>query len=175
MTCIMRHTSKQQIRRKSLLCRSDSSTLIKPSKMKTKMIPAKWRRKWYQQIHDPFWNNGNGISGVSPRSILLLSPGDVVHRQFLSRSSTRRFLFSGKLPRCSSLVVTPTLAFIQVLNGLVGQAMGSNNPKMAGVWLQQSMFWLALSMLPFLAAFFYGKCQNYKTRYHRSFFFLKRC
>ena len=59
---------------------------------------------------------------------------------------------------CVNVFVTPALAFNQVLNGLVGQAMGSNNPKMAGVWLQQSMFWLALAMLPFLAAFFFGKC-----------------
>ena len=59
---------------------------------------------------------------------------------------------------CANVFVTPALAFNQVLNGLVGQAMGSNNPKMAGVWLQQSMFWLALAMLPFLAAFFFGKC-----------------
>ena len=58
---------------------------------------------------------------------------------------------------CVNVFVTPALAFNQVLNGLVGQAMGSNNPKMAGVWLQQSMFWLALAMLPFLAAFFFGK------------------
>jgi MATE family multidrug resistance protein len=33
--------------------------------------------------------------------------------------------------------------------------MGSGNPKMAGIWLQQSMFWLAFSMLPCLLAMFY--------------------
>lgn len=56
---------------------------------------------------------------------------------------------------CIGVFVTPPLAFNQVLNGLVGQAMGSGNPKMAGIWLQQSMFWLALSMLPFLIPMFY--------------------
>mmetsp|Transcript_1900 Transcript_1900/g.4980 ORF Transcript_1900/g.4980 Transcript_1900/m.4980 type:complete len:479 (-) Transcript_1900:164-1600(-) len=54
-----------------------------------------------------------------------------------------------------NICITPPLAFNQVLNGLVSQAVGSNNPKMAGVWLQQSMFWLATTMLPCLAALFY--------------------
>eukprot|EP00980_Cylindrotheca_fusiformis_P000912 scaffold241_cov89-Cylindrotheca_fusiformis.AAC.11 len=58
---------------------------------------------------------------------------------------------------CINVFVTPPLAFNQVLNGLVGQAMGSGNPKMAGIWLQQSMFWLATSMLPCLIALFYVK------------------
>lgn len=54
-----------------------------------------------------------------------------------------------------TVCITPPLAFNQVLNALVGQAMGSNNPKMAGVWLQQSMFWLAITMLPCLVGLFY--------------------
>lgn len=54
-----------------------------------------------------------------------------------------------------TLLVTPPLAFNQVLNALVGQAMGSNNPKMAGIWLQQSMGWLAITMLPCLVGCFY--------------------
>ena len=54
-----------------------------------------------------------------------------------------------------NICITPPLAFNQVLNGLVSQAVGSNNPKMAGIWLQQSMFWLATTMLPCLAALFY--------------------
>jgi len=56
---------------------------------------------------------------------------------------------------CISVFITPALAFNQVLNALVGQAMGSGNPKMAGIWLQQSCFWLSAAMLPFLAGFFY--------------------
>ena len=56
---------------------------------------------------------------------------------------------------CVSIFTTPPLAFNQVLNSLVGQAVGSGNPKMAGVWLQQSCFWLSLSMLPCLVGFFY--------------------
>lgn len=51
---------------------------------------------------------------------------------------------------CVSVFITPPLAFNQVLNGLVGQAMGSGNPRMAGIWLQQSMFWLTITMLPCL-------------------------
>jgi len=54
-----------------------------------------------------------------------------------------------------TVCITPPLAFNQVLNALVGQAMGSNNPKMAGVWLQQSMFWLALTMMPCLVGLFH--------------------
>jgi len=54
-----------------------------------------------------------------------------------------------------NICITPPLAFNQVLNSLVSQAMGSNNPKMAGIWLQQSMFWLSVSMLPCLTGLFY--------------------
>lgn len=56
---------------------------------------------------------------------------------------------------CVNVFVTPPLAFNQVLNGLVSQAIGSGNEKMAGVWLQQSMFFLSISMLPCLLAFFH--------------------
>ena len=55
----------------------------------------------------------------------------------------------------TTLMVVPPLAFNQVLNALCGQAVGSGRPKMAGVWLQQSMFWLGITMLPFLAGFFF--------------------
>eukprot|EP00531_Pseudo-nitzschia_arenysensis_P014195 CAMPEP_0116129952 /NCGR_PEP_ID=MMETSP0329-20121206/8197_1 /TAXON_ID=697910 /ORGANISM="Pseudo-nitzschia arenysensis, Strain B593" /LENGTH=647 /DNA_ID=CAMNT_0003624251 /DNA_START=21 /DNA_END=1965 /DNA_ORIENTATION=+ len=54
-----------------------------------------------------------------------------------------------------NICITPPLAFNQVLNGLVSQAIGSNNPKMAGIWLQQSMFWLATTMMPCLVALLY--------------------
>jgi MATE family multidrug resistance protein len=57
----------------------------------------------------------------------------------------------------TTLLVVPPLAFNQVLNALCGQAVGSGKKKMAGVWLQQSLFWLGISMLPFLAGFFYVK------------------
>ena len=50
--------------------------------------------------------------------------------------------------------ITPPLAFNQVLNALVGQSMGSGNPKMAGIWLQQSCFWLSVTMLPCLFGLF---------------------
>lgn len=54
-----------------------------------------------------------------------------------------------------SVCITPPLAFNQVLNALVGQSMGSGNPQMAGIWLQQSMFWLTVSMFPCLVGLFY--------------------
>lgn len=54
-----------------------------------------------------------------------------------------------------NLCITPPLAFNQVLNGLVGQAMGSNNRPMAGIWLQQSMFWLTVTMLPCLVGLWF--------------------
>jgi len=56
---------------------------------------------------------------------------------------------------CVGIFTVPPLAFNQVLNGLVSQAMGSGNPKMAGIWLQQSVFWLTLTMLPCLIGCFY--------------------
>ena len=54
-----------------------------------------------------------------------------------------------------TLCITPPLAFNQIVSALVGQAMGSGNPKMAGIWLQQSMFWLSLTMAPCLIGLFY--------------------
>mmetsp|Transcript_7538 Transcript_7538/g.22093 ORF Transcript_7538/g.22093 Transcript_7538/m.22093 type:complete len:583 (-) Transcript_7538:157-1905(-) len=56
---------------------------------------------------------------------------------------------------CVNILMVPPLAFNQVVNALVGQAVGSGNPKMAGVWLQQSMFWLTAAMLPSLVGCFY--------------------
>ena len=55
----------------------------------------------------------------------------------------------------TSLLIIPPLAFNQSLNALVSQAMGSGNPRMAGTWLQLSVFWLTLSYIPVLASFFY--------------------
>ena len=73
-----------------------------------------------------------------------------------ARHSAQTYLAAAVL---SDMVVnvclTPPLAFNQVLNALVGQAMGSGNPKMAGIWLQQSMFWLTVSMLPCLTGLWY--------------------
>ena len=63
----------------------------------------------------------------------------------------------------TTLMVVPPLAFNQVLNALCGQAVGSGRPKMAGVWLQQSMFWLGITMLPFLAGFF--SCRTSSRRW----------
>jgi len=54
-----------------------------------------------------------------------------------------------------SVCITPPLAFNQVLNALVAQAMGSGNPQMAGIWLQQSCFWLTITLLPCLVGFWY--------------------
>ena len=54
-----------------------------------------------------------------------------------------------------NVLITPPLAFNQVLNALVSQAMGSGNPKMAGIWLQQSCVWLSITMLPCLCGFFF--------------------
>ena len=56
---------------------------------------------------------------------------------------------------CLSVFLAPPLAFNQVLNALVSQSMGSGNPQMAGIWLQQSMFWLTVTMLPCLVGLFY--------------------
>ena len=50
-----------------------------------------------------------------------------------------------------NVLIVPPLAFNQVLNALVGQAIGSGNKMMAGTWLQLSVFFLALSYLPMMA------------------------
>jgi MATE family multidrug resistance protein len=50
-----------------------------------------------------------------------------------------------------NVLVVPPLAFNQVLNALVGQAIGSGNKLMAGTWLQLSIFFLVLSYLPMMA------------------------
>lgn len=55
----------------------------------------------------------------------------------------------------TSLLIIPPLAFNQSLNALVGQAMGSGNLKMAGTWLQLSVFWLTIGYLPMLISFFF--------------------
>merc|ERR1719191_1234200 len=54
-----------------------------------------------------------------------------------------------------SLLILPPLAFNQSLNALVSQAVGSGNKKQAGVWLQASLFWLTVTYIPVLVAFFY--------------------
>jgi len=48
----------------------------------------------------------------------------------------------------TGVMVAPPLAFNQVLNALVGQAIGAGKKELAGVWLQQGMFWLGVTMLP---------------------------
>ena len=55
-----------------------------------------------------------------------------------------------------NILIVPPLAFNQVLNALVGQALGSSNKKMAGTWLQLSIFFLSTSYVPFmLLQYFY--------------------
>lgn len=48
-----------------------------------------------------------------------------------------------------NIMVVPPLAFNQVLNSLVGQALGSGKPRMAGTWLQLSVLFLTVSYVPF--------------------------
>ncbi len=55
-----------------------------------------------------------------------------------------------------NVLLSPPLAFNQVLNALVGQAVGSANPHMAGTWLQLSMFFLTLSAAPFLVVQYFA-------------------
>jgi len=54
-----------------------------------------------------------------------------------------------------NILVIPPLAFNQSLNALVSQAIGSGNKKMAGTWLQLSLFWLTITYIPCLISFFY--------------------
>ena len=50
-----------------------------------------------------------------------------------------------------NILIVPPLAFNQVLNALVGQALGSGNKTMAGTWLQLSVFFLSITYLPMMA------------------------
>ena len=72
------------------------------------------------------------------------SPGDYLAAAALSDMLT-------------TLLVVPPLAFNQVLNALCGQAAGAGAKRVAGVWLQQSVFWLAVTMTPTLVGFFFVK------------------
>lgn len=54
-----------------------------------------------------------------------------------------------------NILVIPPLAFNQSLNALVSQAIGSGNKKMAGTWLQLSVFWLTVGYIPCLFSFFF--------------------
>lgn len=54
-----------------------------------------------------------------------------------------------------NICMSPPLAFSHVLNALVERAIGSGDRRMAGVWLQQSMFWLTITMLPCLIGILY--------------------
>ena len=72
---------------------------------------------------------------------------------FLDRPfSAKSYLAAGTLTdMVVNVLIVPPLAFNQVLNALVGQAIGSGNKMMAGTWLQLSVFFLALSYLPMMA------------------------
>lgn len=62
---------------------------------------------------------------------------------------------AGLADMVTNILIIPPLAFNMSLNGLVSQAMGSGNKKMAGTWLQLSLIWLTVAYLPVLVSFFY--------------------
>eukprot|EP00928_Gymnodinium_smaydae_P026445 TRINITY_DN2076_c0_g1_i2.p1 TRINITY_DN2076_c0_g1~~TRINITY_DN2076_c0_g1_i2.p1 ORF type:complete len:531 (-),score=83.51 TRINITY_DN2076_c0_g1_i2:314-1738(-) len=55
----------------------------------------------------------------------------------------------------TNILIIPPLAFNQSSNALVSQAIGSGNKKIAGTWLQLSVFSLTLAYIPCLVSFFY--------------------
>lgn len=62
---------------------------------------------------------------------------------------------AGLSDMATNILIIPPLAFNQSLNALVSQAIGSGNLKMAGTWLQLSVFWLTVGYLPMLVSFFF--------------------
>jgi len=61
----------------------------------------------------------------------------------LEEYSTETFMSAASLSdMCTTVLFVPMMAFGVALNPLVGQAMGSNNKKMAGVWLQLSLLFM---------------------------------
>lgn len=62
---------------------------------------------------------------------------------------------AGLADMVTNILVSPPLAFNSSLNALVSQAVGSGNKKMAGTWLQLSVFFLTIGYLPCLVSFFY--------------------
>jgi MATE family multidrug resistance protein len=71
---------------------------------------------------------------------------------FLDRPfSAKSYLAAGTLTdMVVNVLIVPPLAFNQVLNALVGQALGSGNKQMAGVWLILSIVFLSVSYVPFM-------------------------
>lgn len=62
---------------------------------------------------------------------------------------------AGLADMVTNILIIPPLAFNMSLTALVSQAMGSDNKKMAGTWLQMSMMWLSAGYLPVLISFFF--------------------
>ena len=70
----------------------------------------------------------------------------------------RRPLAGGTSPPARSdmvttLMVVPPLAFNRVLNALCGRRLGRAERRWRGVWLQQSVVWLGITMAPCLCGF----------------------
>jgi len=72
-------------------------------------------------------------------------------RRLEEEYSTETFMSAASLSdMCTTVLFVPLMAFSISLNPLVGQAVGSSNKKMAGVWLQLSMIFLVCGFLPVL-------------------------
>jgi len=68
---------------------------------------------------------------------------ELVTGRRLEEISTETFMSAASLSdMCTTVLFVPMMAFGVALNPLVGQAMGSGNKKMAGVWLQLSLLFM---------------------------------
>jgi len=88
-----------------------------------------------------------GMASVDSAFVGHITNGDYSPKEFLAAA--------GLSDMVTNILIIPPLAFNMSLNALVSQAIGSGNKKMAGVWLQLSVFWLTITYLPCLVSFFY--------------------
>mmetsp|Transcript_90844 Transcript_90844/g.261759 ORF Transcript_90844/g.261759 Transcript_90844/m.261759 type:complete len:544 (+) Transcript_90844:93-1724(+) len=88
-----------------------------------------------------------GMASVDSAFVGHIEDGGFQPKEFLAAA--------GLSDMVTNILIIPPLAFNMSLNALVSQAMGAGNKKMAGVWLQLSVFFLTLAYLPCLASFFF--------------------
>eukprot|EP00931_Biecheleriopsis_adriatica_P108278 TRINITY_DN82600_c0_g1_i1.p1 TRINITY_DN82600_c0_g1~~TRINITY_DN82600_c0_g1_i1.p1 ORF type:complete len:593 (-),score=93.64 TRINITY_DN82600_c0_g1_i1:72-1796(-) len=95
------------------------------------LVPAEGATLWTAEMSSTM------LSGVSSHG----------QKEYLAAASLSDML--------TSLLVVPLLALAFGLQPLVAQSMGSGNLKMAGTWLQLSLFCVTLATIPSLVAFFF--------------------
>merc|ERR1719346_481443 len=74
----------------------------------------------------------------------------VGHLTYGGHSAKEYLAAAGLSDMVTNILTMPPLAFNSSLNALVSQAIGSGNKKLAGYWLQLSVFCLTIGYIPCL-------------------------